>query len=127
MFTRVPTAGIIRDVKSITTKSCSEFSETILAAGGPNCAGDGPTPDSLGLFVVPPRQPVKSTAAAKLAITMRLIADGKNNRFNTLFMTNTLEIGAPGVIRTRDRRIRNPMLYPTELQAQHFILLTCKT
>src|SRR5260221_2096867 len=25
--------------------------------------------------------------------------------------------GAPGVIRTRDRRIRNPMLYPTELQA----------
>ena len=35
--------------------------------------------------------------------------------------------GAPGVIRTRDRRIRNPMLYPTELQAQRFILLDLKT
>ena len=26
--------------------------------------------------------------------------------------------GAPGGIRTHDRRIRNPMLYPTELRAQ---------
>ena len=32
------------------------------------------------------------------------------------------ETGAPGVTRTRDRRIRNPMLYPTELQA-----LSCVT
>ncbi len=29
-----------------------------------------------------------------------------------------MESGAPGAIRTRDQRIRNPLLYPTELRAQ---------
>ena len=30
--------------------------------------------------------------------------------------------GAPGVTRTRDRRIRNPMLYPAELQALQWFI-----
>src|ERR1700693_1010881 len=107
MFTRVPTAGIIRDVKSITTKSCSVFSETILAAGGPNCAADGPTSDLSGFGVVRPKQPAKRTATAKPTAAMRLAIGDGNNRLIMIFIASIREIGAPGVTRTRDRRIRN--------------------
>src|ERR1017187_2710820 len=124
MVTRVPTAGITRDAKSITTNLCSGFSETIRAAAGPNGVGAGPAFKLPCPGVVLSRQPVNSTAAAKPTVAMRLNArDGNGRLIIIIYMTFTREIGAPGVTRTRDRRIRNPMLYPTELQAQSFILL----
>ena len=39
----------------------------------------------------------------------------KTNKINVLLVFLN---GAPGVSRTRYRRIRNPMLYPNELQGQ---------
>src|ERR1035438_2686461 len=127
MVTRVPTAGITRDAKSITTNLCSGFSETIRAAAGPNGAGAGPALKLPCPGVVLSRQPVNSTAAAKPTVAMRLNARDGNGRLIIIYMTFTREIGAPGVTRTRDRRIRNPMLYPTELQAHTLILLALKS
>jgi hypothetical protein len=34
------------------------------------------------------------------------------------------EEGAPDWVRTSDRRIRNPLLYPAELRARHSTVLT---
>ena len=34
--------------------------------------------------------------------------------------TDPKKVGAPGGIRTPDQRIRNPLLYPTELRAQRY-------
>ncbi len=39
-------------------------------------------------------------------------------RFFWFIMLIPFGIGAPGVIRTRDPRIRNPLLCPTELRAR---------
>ncbi len=41
----------------------------------------------------------------------------------SFFVARTVDInGAPGASRTRGTRIRNPLLYPSELQGQPFFI-----
>src|SRR5579859_1959112 len=123
----VPASGIDCDAKSTTANFCSAFTETILGTVIPNSWGAGCACVLVGTGDVrlaadgPLAHPRKNSAAAELMITTRVTVS--SFRFIWSFMTIIPETGAPGVIRTRDRRIRNPMLYPTELQAQTFILL----
>src|SRR5579859_6056259 len=121
----VPASGIDCDAKSTTANFCSAFTETILGTVIPNSWGAGCACVLVGTGDVrlaadgPLAHPRKNSAAAELMITTRVTVS--SFRFIWSFMTIIPETGAPGVIRTRDRRIRNPMLYPTELQAPQCI------
>jgi hypothetical protein len=42
----------------------------------------------------------------------------RKKSWNTKTFSATLRAGVPGATRTRDRRIRNPVLYPAELPGQ---------
>jgi UPF0176 protein len=46
------------------------------------------------------------------------LADERVHHFDRRFACDRYSIGAPGRIRTCDRRIRSPLLYPTELRGQ---------
>jgi len=83
--------GTTRDVKSITTKPCSEFSETILAAavlksgrGGSRCRLSGCAVARTGAVIAHPRQSMIS-AAAKPAAATRPTIGSENTRLITMF------------------------------------------
>ena len=91
----VPSAGIVRELKSITTNFSSDRTMVIFAGArsinvGVFCKDDGGLGDAQPATK---RSRLRQKAAHK-------------------------KVGAPGVIRTRDPRIRNPLLCPTELQAR---------
>jgi hypothetical protein len=72
-----------------------------------------PEPQS-GALTTSPHPPQKDVGGRKL--------DVRNpKQFKILLLTSYLRLlfdGVPGGIRTPDPRIRSPMLYPAELQAQ---------
>src|SRR5262249_40001862 len=65
-----------------------------------------------------PRKQVKSRHNAFLYVRMSMIR--KNGKLADFAYENAVFRGcAPGVTRTPDPRIRNPLLYPAELRAQN--------
>ena len=50
----------------------------------------------------------------------------KNRTVSSIGFTLMIDIGAPGVNRTPDKRFRKPLLYPTELRGRERFIVTSR-
>ena len=93
----VPSAGIVRELKSITTNFSSGRAIVIFAGA-----------ESISVVVFCKDDGDRGLGDAQPATKRTRLRQQAAHK----------KVGAPGVIRTRDPRIRNPLLCPTELQAR---------